>query len=231
MCPAASIPRPLRAAGALTITRKDDGPWLRPPRPRRLPSTTGSAATTRSPRPPTTSSPGCRPIRCSRDYWKGASNDNQRHARQLIVDFMVEAAGGPAYYTGRDMKRSHDGMHIDAADWDAFMRHSAATLDHFGVATGSARRCSPFSPASRTRSSNADRKGVTGFERPAIGCGSPAPTRHAECTVQRGLSYFRHRGAGAARRSISGLSQISRLKTGWWCLRAGMPFQVAQSTQ
>lgn len=68
-----------------------------------------------------------------RDYWKGASTNNQRRARQLIVDFMAEAAGGPAYYTGRDMKTSHVGMHIDESDWEAFMRHAAATLDHCGV--------------------------------------------------------------------------------------------------
>ena len=68
-----------------------------------------------------------------RDYWKGASSNNQRKARQLIVDFMVDAAGGPAYYTGRDMKTSHEGMLIDEGDWIAFMRHAAATLDHFGV--------------------------------------------------------------------------------------------------
>jgi hemoglobin len=68
-----------------------------------------------------------------RDYWKGASNNNQRKARQLIVDFMAEAAGGPAYYTGRDMKLSHEGMHIDESDWEAFMRHAVATLDHFAV--------------------------------------------------------------------------------------------------
>ena len=68
-----------------------------------------------------------------RDYWKGASTNNRRRARQLIVDFMTEAAGGPAYYTGRDMQTSHVGMHIDASDWEAFMRHAAATLDHFGV--------------------------------------------------------------------------------------------------
>ncbi len=67
-------------------------------------------------------------------YWKGASHDNRRRARQLIVDFMAEAAGGPAYYTGRSMKTSHDGMGIDAGDWDAFMHHAAATLAHFGVA-------------------------------------------------------------------------------------------------
>ena len=47
---------------------------------------------------------------------------------------MAEAAGGPAYYTGRDMKTSHAGMHIDEADWAVFMRHAAATLEHFGVA-------------------------------------------------------------------------------------------------
>jgi hemoglobin len=69
-----------------------------------------------------------------RDFWKGASNDNQRKARQFIVDFMTESAGGPAFYTGRDMKRSHDGMGITASDWDRFMFHSAAMLDHFGVA-------------------------------------------------------------------------------------------------
>jgi hemoglobin len=68
-----------------------------------------------------------------RDYWKGASTSNQRKARQMIVDFMTEAAGGPAYYTGRDMKTSHAGMHIDEADWAVFMRHAAATLEHFGV--------------------------------------------------------------------------------------------------
>ena len=68
-----------------------------------------------------------------RDYWKGASLANRRQARQRIVDFMVEAAGGPAYYTGRDMKDSHDGMCIDEADWAVFMRHAAITLEHFDV--------------------------------------------------------------------------------------------------
>src|SRR5689334_6897144 len=67
------------------------------------------------------------------DFWKGASLDNRRKARQLIVDYMVEAAGGPAYYVGRDMKRAHQGMHIDDEDWAVFMRHATATLDHFAV--------------------------------------------------------------------------------------------------
>jgi hemoglobin len=66
-------------------------------------------------------------------YWKGASHDNRRRARQLIVDFLAEAAGGPAYYTGRDMKTSHAGMGISQRDWDVFMGHTRATLAHFGV--------------------------------------------------------------------------------------------------
>jgi hemoglobin len=66
-------------------------------------------------------------------YWKGASTDNRRRARQLIVDFLTEATGGPAYYTGRSMKVSHEGMGIDERDWDLFMHHSAAMLDHFAV--------------------------------------------------------------------------------------------------
>ena len=69
-----------------------------------------------------------------KDFWKGAGHDNRRRARQLIVDFMVQAAGGPAYYTGRDMRTAHAGMGISQGDWAAFLRHSAATLDHLGVA-------------------------------------------------------------------------------------------------
>jgi hemoglobin len=68
-----------------------------------------------------------------KDFWKGASADNRRKARQLIVDYMVEAAGGPAFYVGRDMKKAHAGMRISDVDWTIFMEHSAATLAHFEV--------------------------------------------------------------------------------------------------
>ncbi len=68
-----------------------------------------------------------------KDYWKGAGHDARRKGRQLIVDFMVESAGGPAFYTGRDMKMAHAGMQISERDWAVLMRHAAATLDHFQV--------------------------------------------------------------------------------------------------
>ena len=67
-------------------------------------------------------------------YWKGASLDNQRKARQLLVDFLVEAAGGPAFYIGRDMKTSHLGMGISEHDWVVFLGHVTAMFDRFDVA-------------------------------------------------------------------------------------------------
>ena len=66
-------------------------------------------------------------------YWKGTSKDVLRKGRQLVVDFMVSAAGGPAYYNGRDMKTSHEGMQISERDWEIFMQHSADMLEQFQI--------------------------------------------------------------------------------------------------
>ena len=68
-----------------------------------------------------------------KDYWKGSSLEVRRRGRQLVVDFMTEAAGGPAYYVGRDMKKAHEGMQISEADWAIFMEHAEAMLDHFNT--------------------------------------------------------------------------------------------------
>ena len=66
-------------------------------------------------------------------YWKGQSNSTKRKERQLIVDFLVESFGGPAYYNGREMKPTHEGIGITDRDWDVFAGHAVATLDNFGV--------------------------------------------------------------------------------------------------
>jgi hemoglobin len=66
-------------------------------------------------------------------YWKGTSRDSHRRDRQLIVDYMVEASGEPAFYTGRDMKTSHVGLSISDSDWQVFMLHATATLENFAV--------------------------------------------------------------------------------------------------
>lgn len=53
--------------------------------------------------------------------------------RQLVVDFLCEAFGGPVIYRGRDMKTSHEGLDISESDWQVFVQHTVATLDKFGV--------------------------------------------------------------------------------------------------
>ena len=66
-------------------------------------------------------------------FWAHRGEDGIKREYQLLVDFLCNAAGGPMYYTGRDMKLSHKGMRISAADWDAFMGHLNATLDKFAL--------------------------------------------------------------------------------------------------
>jgi len=66
-------------------------------------------------------------------YWKGHSKDSRRRDRQLVVDFLCEAFGGPTVYRGRDMKTSHEGLGISESDWQVFVKHTVATLDAFGV--------------------------------------------------------------------------------------------------
>ena len=66
-------------------------------------------------------------------YWKGHSKDSLKKARQLVVDFLCEAFGGPVIYRGRDMKTSHEGLSISESDWQVFVKHTVATLDKFGV--------------------------------------------------------------------------------------------------
>jgi hemoglobin len=68
-----------------------------------------------------------------KDYWKGLSTENKRKARQQLVDFMVAAAGGPAFYVGADMKAAHAGMGITEADWEVLLEHSTAMLNHLKV--------------------------------------------------------------------------------------------------
>jgi len=66
-------------------------------------------------------------------YWKGKCKDSLRKDRQLIVDFLCSAFGGPVQYLGRDMKTSHDGLEISEDDWHVFELHVVATLQNLGV--------------------------------------------------------------------------------------------------
>lgn len=66
-------------------------------------------------------------------FWQHRGEDGIKRELQLLIDFLCEAAGGPMYYTGRDMRTSHKGMNISEGDWSVFTQHLVATLDKFGV--------------------------------------------------------------------------------------------------
>jgi hemoglobin len=66
-------------------------------------------------------------------FWQHRSDDGIRREKQLLVDFLSSQAGGPVYYTGRDMLTSHRGMRISETDWQCFIGHLSDTLAHFDV--------------------------------------------------------------------------------------------------
>ena len=66
-------------------------------------------------------------------FWQHRGEDGLKREKQLLVDFLCSSAGGPLYYTGRDMKISHKGMKISESDWSALLGHLNATLEAFHV--------------------------------------------------------------------------------------------------
>ena len=61
------------------------------------------------------------------------SKDSLMKIRQLAVDMICWATGGPCVYIGRDMKTAHAGLGITTAEWDKTVAHFTATLDQFKV--------------------------------------------------------------------------------------------------
>lgn len=66
-------------------------------------------------------------------FWKHRGDDGIAREKQLLIDYLCSSAGGPMYYTGRDMKLSHVGMKISEADWSVFLRHAGATMSALKV--------------------------------------------------------------------------------------------------
>jgi hemoglobin len=61
------------------------------------------------------------------------SDNSKTHLRQLVVDLLCQATGGPCVYIGRDMKTSHKGLGITGSDWDLSVKALVASLDKFKV--------------------------------------------------------------------------------------------------
>ncbi len=66
-------------------------------------------------------------------FWHHRGTDGVKRERQLILDFLVAATGGPLHYSGRDNKLSHQGMGITESDWTVFLKLADASLKQFNV--------------------------------------------------------------------------------------------------
>lgn len=66
-------------------------------------------------------------------FWQNRSDDSIVREKQLLIDYLCDSAGGPVYYTGRDMGLSHKGMKISEADWQSFLGHAGATMEALQV--------------------------------------------------------------------------------------------------
>lgn len=66
-------------------------------------------------------------------FWQNRGSDGIEREKQLLINFICENAGGPVYYTGRDMLKSHKGMNISEEDWTVFLGHAGATMEALGV--------------------------------------------------------------------------------------------------
>jgi len=66
-------------------------------------------------------------------FWENRGDDGVAREKQLLIDYLCTNSGGPMLYTGRENKKSHQGMGITQQDWEIFIRHLYATLAHFQV--------------------------------------------------------------------------------------------------
>ena len=63
----------------------------------------------------------------------GMNLERRKRNRQLSLDFLCAAAGGPTLYLGQDMKTAHAGLGISAGDWQIAMDHIERALLKFKV--------------------------------------------------------------------------------------------------
>jgi hemoglobin len=87
-------------------------------------------------------SAGPEPVRVQSFVARCAADDriNKKFARtdiprlkKMLVDQVTEATGGPATYSGRDMKETHLGMGVTGGEFDALVKDLVSTLDQLSA--------------------------------------------------------------------------------------------------
>jgi len=63
----------------------------------------------------------------------GMNLERRKRNRQLTLDYLCAATGGPTLYLGQDMKTAHAGLGISANDWNLALDHVRRALAKFNV--------------------------------------------------------------------------------------------------
>lgn len=66
-------------------------------------------------------------------FFGGVSDDSKKRIRQLVLDQLCAATGGPCIYIGRSMRTVHEGLGITEDDWNVAVKILVQTLDKFKV--------------------------------------------------------------------------------------------------
>jgi hemoglobin len=66
-------------------------------------------------------------------FFNGVSTDSRKRIRQLVLDQLCAATGGPCIYIGRSMRASHEGLGITEDDWNLAVKLLGQTLEKFKV--------------------------------------------------------------------------------------------------
>jgi hemoglobin len=66
-------------------------------------------------------------------FFAGLEPPHMNRIRQMVVDQLCAATGGPCLYVGRTMKESHAALDITNDVFEKFMGHLQSTLAAFSV--------------------------------------------------------------------------------------------------
>lgn len=66
-------------------------------------------------------------------FFEDLNDAAKQRVRQMLVDQLCAASGGPCLYVGQDMRTAHQGLGITEDDWNRAVGHLVATLELFQV--------------------------------------------------------------------------------------------------
>ncbi len=66
-------------------------------------------------------------------YFENLDDAGKKRVRQMIVDQLCAATGGPCVYVGANMPTAHKGLHISDAAFGVAAQYLTETLDKFKV--------------------------------------------------------------------------------------------------